>query len=147
MPNIRANDERRSPLIWKQFQDSVVPLLLTAPKINWNHVERKLMNYINMKVARPWCNHLALFLGVAACYAKLDRQSIKSRLYSMHCRLESIFASYQLTDFSEWDPAEHLTRYMNDPHGTGLFKTPKRGAKESFLATMSKTLINSESEE
>ncbi len=124
MARIRANDERRAPLIWQQFQDTVDPFLLTAPKVSWDQVERKFMNYLNMKVAgRPWCNHLALFLGVATCYAKLDAQSIKTRMYSMHCRLESLFASYQLTDFAEWDPVEHLTRYMNDPQGTDSLET------------------------
>ncbi len=124
MPRFRANDERRAPLIWQQFQGTIDPLLLTAPKINWDQVERRFMNYITVKTAgRPWCNHLALFLGVATCYAKLDRQSIKARLHSMHCRLDTIFTSYQLTDFSEWDPVEHLTRYMNDLEGTDSLET------------------------
>jgi hypothetical protein len=124
MPRYRANDERRAPLIWQQFQDTVDPLLLTAPKINWDQVERRFMNYITVKTAgRPWCNYLALFLGVATCYAKLDRQSIKSRLHSMHCRFDTIFTSYQLTDFSEWEPVEHLTRYMNDPEGPDSLET------------------------
>jgi Phage integrase family len=124
MPRYRANDERRAPLIWQQFQSTVDPLLLTAPKINWDQVERRFMNYITVKTSgRPWCNYLALFLGVATCYAKLDRQSIKSRLHSMHCRFETIFTAYQLTDFSEWDPVEHLTRYMNDPEGPDSLET------------------------
>ncbi len=124
MPRYRANDERRAPLIWQQFQDTVDPLVLTAPKINWDQVERRFLNYITVKTAgRPWCNYLALFLGVATCYAKLDRQSIKSRLHSMHCRFDTIFAAYQLTDFSEWDPVEHLTRYMNDPAGPDSLET------------------------
>ncbi|HEY6410284.1 MAG TPA: hypothetical protein VIY29_22755, partial [Ktedonobacteraceae bacterium] len=118
MPRYRASDEQRAPLIWQQFQETVDPLLLTAPKINWDQVERRFMNYITVKTAgRPWCNHLALFLGVATCYAKLDWQSIRSRLHSLHCRFDAIFTAYQLTDFSEWDPVEHLTRYMNDPEG------------------------------
>ncbi len=124
MPRYRANDERRAPLIWQQFQETVDPHLLTAPKIDWDQVERRFMNYIIVKTAgRPWCNHLALFLGVATCYAKLDRQSIKSRLHSMHCRFDHLFTSYQLADFSEWDPAEHLTRYMNDPQETDSLET------------------------
>jgi hypothetical protein len=124
MPRYRANDERRAPLIWQQFQDTVDPLLLTAPKIDWDQVERRFMNYIIVKTAgRPWCNHLALFLGVATCYTKLDRQSIKSRLHAMHCRFDTIFTAYQLTDFSEWDPVEHLTRYMNNPEGPDSLET------------------------
>jgi hypothetical protein len=82
------------------------------------------MNYITVKTAsRRWCNYLALFLGVATCYTKLDRQSIKSRLHSMHCRFDTIFTSYQLTDFSEWEPVEYLTRYMNDPEGPDSLET------------------------
>jgi hypothetical protein len=124
MPRYHANDERRAPLIWQQFQETVDPLLLTAPKINWDQVERRFMNYITVKIAgRPWCNHLALFLGVATCYAKLDRQSIKARLHAMHCRFDMIFTTYQLTDFSEWEPVEHLTRYMNDPEGLDSLET------------------------
>jgi hypothetical protein len=124
MARLRASDERRAPLIWQHFQGTVDPLLLTAPKINWDQVERRFMNYITVKTAdRPWCNHLALFLGVATCYAKLDRQSIKSRLHSMHCRFDTIFTAYQLTDFSEWNPVEHLTRYMNDPEGPDSLET------------------------
>lgn len=124
MPRLRADDEQRAPLIWHQFQDTVDPLLLTAPKIHWDQVERRFLNYITVKTAgRPWCNPLALFLGVATCYAKLDRQSIKSRLHSMHCRFDSIFTFYQLTDFSEWDPVEYLTRYMNDPQGADSLET------------------------
>ena len=124
MPRYRANDERRAPLIWQQFQETVNPLLLTAPKINWDQVERRFMNYIIVKTAdRPWCNHLALFLGVATSYAKLDRQSIKARLHSMHCRFDMIFTAYQLTDFSGWDPVEHLTLYMNDPEGADSLQT------------------------
>lgn len=72
MPRYRASDEQHAPLIWQQFQEIVDPLLLTAPKINWDQVERRFMNYITTKIAgRLWCNHLALFLGVATCYAKL----------------------------------------------------------------------------
>jgi hypothetical protein len=124
MPRYRADDERRALLIRQQFQSVVDPLLLTAPKINWDQVEPRFMNYITVKTAgRPWCNHLALFLGVATCYARLDRQSIKSRFHSMHCRFEMIFTSYQLTDFSEWEPVEHLTRYMNDPEGPDSLET------------------------
>lgn len=124
MPRYRASDEQRAPLIWQRFQETVDPLLLAAPKINWDHVERRFMNYITTKTAgRPWCNHLALFLGVATCYAQLDWQSIRSRLHSMHCRFDTIFTAYQLTDFSEWDPVEHLTRYMNDPEGPDELQT------------------------
>ena len=124
MHRYRASDERRAPLIWQQFQETDDPPLLTAPKIDWEQVERRFMIYITTKTAgRPWCNHLALFLGVATCYAKLDWQSIRSRLHSMHCRFDTLFTAYQLPVFSEWDPVEHLTRYLNDPEEPDSLET------------------------
>jgi hypothetical protein len=111
-----ATPEQLSAAAWSRFQEAVHPQILAAPRISWDRVDRKLMNYINASVAgTPWANHLAFLLAVLTCYAQLDRKTVMNTLSHLHCRFETIFRAYGLTHFAQWNPETHAPRYMHDP--------------------------------
>jgi hypothetical protein len=111
-----ATSEQLTSTAWMRFQEAVQPHVLAAPRISWDQVDRKVMNYINASVAgTPWANHLAFLLAVLTCYAQLDLKTVKNTLSSLHCRFETIFRAYGLTSFTEWNPETHVPRYMHDP--------------------------------
>ena len=58
-----ATLEQHTSTVWMRFQEVVQPQVLIAPRISWDRVDRKLMNYINTCVAgTPWANHFAFLL-------------------------------------------------------------------------------------
>ncbi len=129
MHRLRATSEQQAPIIWEQFQRVIDPQVLRAPRIDWDQIDRRLMSYINRFVAEtPWVNHLALLVAVSTCHARLDFRTVKGRLQILHLRWKSIFSSYGLTDFTEWEPGEHLARYMHDPEFADSFET-----RQTFL--------------
>src|SRR6266699_54196 len=108
--------EQHASATWMRFQEAVHPQVLTTPRIMWDRVDRKLMNYINTSVAdTPWANHLAFLLAVLTCHTQLNPKSVKNILSSLHGRFKRIFRDYGLTSFPEWDPETHVPRYMHDP--------------------------------
>lgn len=110
-----ATIEQRTSAVWMRFQEVMHPQVLATPRISWDRVDQKLMNYINTSVAgTPWANHLAFLLAVLTCYAQLDLKTVKVTLSSLHCRFETIFRAYGLTSFQQWDPETHVPRYMHD---------------------------------
>jgi integrase len=110
-----ATSEQQTSADWMRFQEVVHPQILAAPRISWDQVDRKLMNYINTSVAEtPWVNHLAFLLAVLICYAQLDLKRVQSILCGLHCRFKTIFQVYGLTYFAHWDPEAYFPRYMND---------------------------------
>jgi hypothetical protein len=116
MPKYRATSEQKAPLILQEFQKNIDPVLLSAPRLDWDQVDRGLLSYMNTHVVgASWFNHLAFMVGVSSCYARLDMKTVRGRLYSLHLRFQTIFQTYGLTHFTEWDPAEHIARYINDP--------------------------------
>jgi hypothetical protein len=120
--------EQHTSAVWTRFQEVVHPQVLAAPRISWDRVNRKLMNYIDTTVAAtPWVNHLAFLFAILTCYAQLDLKTVSETLRSLHCRFETMFGAYGLTDFAQWDPETHVPRYMHDPelkdslHARNLF--------------------------
>lgn len=110
-----ATLEQYPSAVWIRFGEVVHPQVLAAPRISWDQVDRKLINYINTSVAdTPWVNHLAFLLTVLTCYAQLDLKTVDTTLRSLHCRFKTIFGAYGLTCFQEWDPEAHVPRYMHD---------------------------------
>jgi hypothetical protein len=129
MHKLRATSEQQARLIWEQFQKVVDPQILKAPRINWDQIDRRLMSYLNRFVAEtPWVNYLALLVAVSTCHDRLDFNTVQGRLHILHLRWKSIFSSYGLTHFAEWEPGEHLARYMHDPEFADSFET-----RQAFL--------------
>ncbi len=55
-----ATFEQHTSAVWMRFQKVVHPQVLSAPRISWDQVDRKLKHYINNSVGgTPWVNHLA----------------------------------------------------------------------------------------
>ncbi len=116
--------DQQAPLIRQEFQEIVDPMILRAPRLDWSQIHPKLMNYLNTYVAdAAWVNHLALLLGVSICYARLDMRTMASRLVVLHGRWRLLHQVYELKDFSTWDPAEYIPRYMKDPNLEDSFET------------------------
>lgn len=116
MPRYRATKEQRMSLAWLRFQEIVHPLLLAAPRLSWDQVDRRLVNYMTMHMTdMPWINPLAFLVAISTCHARLDVRTVKQRLQVLHRGWKTIFPAYTIAGFPEWDPAEHLRRYMSDP--------------------------------
>src|SRR5260370_31787458 len=122
MPKYRATSEQKAPIILQQFQENIDPALLSAPRFNWDQVDRGLLSYMNTHVFGTfWFNHLAFMIGVSSCYAHHDMKTVRGRLHSLHLRFKTIFQMYGVTHFTECDPAEHIARYINDTLGDDSF--------------------------
>jgi hypothetical protein len=131
MPNYRATSQQRMLLAWEQFQEIVHPQLLAAPRLSWDQVDRRLVNYMTIHLTdMPWLNHLAFLVAISTCHARLDVRTVKQRLQVLHRGWKSIFSAYKIADFAGWDPAEHLRRYMSDPALTDSLHT-----RQEFLST------------
>lgn len=105
--------------------------ILQAPRLNWEDVDPRALRYLKTNVAgTPWVNQLALLVGVLTAHTRLDASTVRSRLYGLHVRWREVFAVYHLTTFEDWDPAEHLPRYMSDPDLDDTFET-----RQEFLQT------------
>src|SRR5713101_8325746 len=116
--------EQHTSTVWIRFQEVVHPQVLASPRISWDQIDRKLMNYINTSVAdTPWVNHLAFLLAVLTCYVQLDLKTVENTMRCLHGRFKTIFQTYGLTRFSEWDPETHIPRYLNDPELKDSFST------------------------
>jgi hypothetical protein len=108
--------EQHTSAVWRRFQEVVHPQVLAAPRISWDQVDWKLKQYITASVdGTPWVNHLAFLLAVLTCHTKLDLKTVKGYLQILHARFKTIFGTYGLTRFSEWDPEVHVPRYLHDP--------------------------------
>ena len=131
MPKYRITAEQRLLLAWSRFQEIVHPLVLTAPRLSWDQVDRRLVHYMNEHVTEmPWINHLAILIAISTCHARLDVRTVKQRLQVLHRGWKTIFSAYEIADFAAWDPAEHLQRYMRDPTLEASLH-----ARQEFLST------------
>jgi hypothetical protein len=90
------------PFSLEQFQAIVDPHILAAPRLNWEQVQRRTLNYLIEQVAGSlWIDHLALLVGVSICHARLDPKTVDMRLRTLHRRWQILFPAYHLTDFAE----------------------------------------------
>ncbi len=131
MPRRRSSPATTPATSWQDLEGVVDPRILHAPRLNWEAVDPRAVRYLNMQVAGAlWVDHLALLVGVLTAHARLDASTVRSRLYSLHVRWREIFAHFHLTTFQDWEPAEHLPRYLNDPDFDDTFET-----RQEFLRT------------
>ncbi|GHO49234.1 hypothetical protein [Ktedonospora formicarum] len=129
MPRRRTNLERLQVGAWRELLDVVDVRILQAPSLDWDQVDGRAIRYLKESVAgTAWINPLALMVGVLLTSARLNVATVLSRLYGMHVRWQDLFARYQLRTFADWDPCEHLPRYLNDEVCADSVKT-----KQDFL--------------
>jgi hypothetical protein len=131
MPNDRTSFEQRALLAWQHLQQVIDPLLLTAPRLSWDQVDRRLVNYLNAHVVdTAWMNHLSFLVLVSASHTRLDVRTVTQRLQVLHRGWKTIFPAYEISHFTQWDPAEHLRRYRLDPN-----LEPSLHMRQEFLST------------
>ena len=125
-------------LAWQRFQKVVDPLILAAPRITWEQVDWRLMNYLTTKGdGSPWMNHLALLLAISLCHTRIDVDTASRRIRSFHCRWTTIFPAYGLTHFAEWNPEVHMPRYLSDPDLPDPFETRQEFVRTYTASTRS----------
>jgi hypothetical protein len=82
-------------------------------------MDRRYFQYLIRTVhgdQAPWFEHLVLLTAILETYIGLDPSSIAGRLHSLHGRWRALFPAYGLTTFAQWNPEEHLPRYLQDTH-------------------------------
>ncbi len=105
--------------------------IVSAPQLDWEQVNFRFIRFLSKEVSgAPWFHHLALTVAVLTMHARLDRQSVERYMYTLNARWRTIFSSYQLTTFEEWNPLEHIPRYLEDSMLVDSFKT-----RQEFLRT------------
>jgi hypothetical protein len=114
----------------------VDPVILDAPRLNWERIDPRFIRYLKTQVnGTPWVNHLALLVAVLVSHTKLDMGTVKVRMYTLHARWRTIFTSYNLVNFADWNPIEHLPRYINDKDLSDTFETRQGFLKIYSAAT------------
>jgi hypothetical protein len=104
---------------WQDLQGLVSPAILSAPRLDWERMDRRYFQYLIRTVhgdQAPWFEHLVLLTAILEMYIGLDPSSIAGRLHSLHGRWRALFPAYGLTTFAQWNPEEHLPRYLQDTH-------------------------------
>ncbi len=115
----------------QKLEGVVHPSILAAPHLDWKEVLPKFTAHLLRAVAgESWMNHLAFMVVVLTAHTKLDRASIGGHMYNLHARWRVLFPAYHLTSFSDWDPVEHIPRYLNDTTLPDSFET-----RQEFLRT------------
>src|SRR5258708_543034 len=108
----------------QELQGVVHPDILAAPRLNWREVfPRFTARLLRTAIGEPWVNHLAFMVVVLTSYTRLDRSTIRSSMYNLHARWRVLFPAYHLTSFNDWNPVEHLPRYLNDTMLPDSFET------------------------
>lgn len=129
MPRRRSNVEGLEAGLWHDLRGVVDERILLAPGLDWDQVDRRAIGYVKEHVAgTPWVNPLTLMVGVLLLSARLNVATVLGRLYGMHVRWQDLFARYELRTFEEWDPCDHLPRYLHDQECGDSVKT-----KQDFL--------------
>jgi hypothetical protein len=111
-----AEELREEGLVaWLQLQTQLHPDIVHAPRLDWSQVHHRMLLYLMKEVqGKPWVDHLAFLAVILASYTKLAPSTIEEKVYGLHTRFCEIFSKYQLHSLLDWDPREHLPRYMND---------------------------------
>jgi hypothetical protein len=101
----------------QDLQGLVSPAILSAPRLDWNQMDRRYFSYLIRTVHgdnAPWFEHLVLLAAVLDTYIGLDPSTVAQRLQYLHARWRMLFPAYGLTTWTSWRPEEHLPRYLND---------------------------------
>src|SRR5215469_3131660 len=100
---------------WQNLQRVLDPAIVSAPGLVWGEIDPQFMRFLSKSVAgTPWLNHLALAVLVMTVRTRLDRSTIGGSMYALHARWRVLFPTYDLTAFEDWEPLEHIPRYLND---------------------------------
>ncbi len=116
---------------WQDLQGLVSPAILSAPRLDWNLMDRRHFQYLIRTVHGDtdlWFEHLVLLAAVLETYIGLDPSTVFNRLRYLHVRWRVLFPTYGLTNFTDWRPEEHLPRYLNDTQFSDTLHT-----REEFL--------------
>jgi len=109
---------------WQHLQGLVTQEILDAPQLDWGQVESRNIRYLVRTITQvPWVTPCAFLAVVLTTYAGLDAQTVLHYLKVLNARWRHLFPAYGLTAFSEWQPLEHIPRYMNDATGRDTFHT------------------------
>ena len=128
MSNI-ATSRQNSPkkvYQWQDLQDLVPSAILTAPRLDWSAVDRRHIQYLMRTVngdGSVWFEHLVLLTAVLATYIGLDPATIYLHVPYLHGRWRRLFPAYGLTTFADWQPEEHIPRYLSDQTFTDSLNT------------------------
>jgi hypothetical protein len=100
---------------WQQLEGIVDSAILAAPRLDWAQVDGRCIRYLVQSVAgSPWADQLALLSAILTGYAGLDAKTVLGHLQSLHPRWRALFPAYGLQAFREWQPTEHMPRYLSD---------------------------------
>ena len=119
-----------------QALTSVVhPAILSAPRVQWHDVEPEYLRYLLNHVAETaWMNPLALALVILQTSVRLGTRSLGRVLSELHARWRVLFPAYGLVTFADWNPVEHLPRYLQDQAMSDTIAT-----RQEFLHTYAST--------
>jgi hypothetical protein len=119
----------------QELQGLVDTAILYAPHLNWHGVDPRVICYLKTNVSSfPWANHLALIVVVLASHTRVDQSTVQNRVSVFHVRWRSLFSTYGLVSFADWDPSEHFPRYLNDPALPDSLRT-----RQEFLRSYAST--------
>jgi hypothetical protein len=116
----KGKEEKQTPKpeseqAWIYLHQELPPELLTAPLLNWDEVDTVCLLYLYRQVrGAPWFIPLAFMLAIQSSYGRQNLNTIHRRLTSIHARWRTIFPRYDISSFEEWNPSEHLPRYLRD---------------------------------
>lgn len=123
--------EQETQHLWHHLQTVLHQDVVSAPRLDWSQVHVRFLRFLSKEVRETcWFHHLALTVLVLATHARLDHQTVQGYMYTLNARWRTIFSHYHLTSFEEWNPLEHLPRYLEDTALPDSFKT-----RQEFLRT------------
>jgi hypothetical protein len=121
----------KSVISWQELHKMIHPALASAPQLDWSEIDRRSLGYLLGTVSEMlWLNHLAFLVAVLTSYARLDAQTIVRDANRLHARWHMLFPRYQIKTFDEWQPEEHIARYIADTQIADTAQT-----RQSFLRT------------
>jgi len=117
----------------QDLQELVPSVMLRAPRLDWGRLDRRHLNYLVRTVhgdEAMWFEHLVFNAAILAAYIGLEPHTVQLHLHYLHGRWRLLFPAYELRAFTEWNPEEHLPRYLVDPTFTDTLNT-----RQNFLRT------------
>src|SRR5260370_35794399 len=95
----------------RDLQELVPSALLNAPRLDWDRLDRRHLNYLIRTVHGVevvWFEHLVFTTAMLATYIDLEPHTVQLHLQYLHGRWRTLFPAYGLATFAEWNPADHL---------------------------------------
>src|SRR5260370_6297438 len=116
----RSSDQSNSdiPLLLEELKDVLPAALLTAPHLNWSDVDPLCLRVLCKVAGSPWTNQLALAIAVGMTYVQMEGSTVVGRMYLFDKRWEMVFPYFHLTTFDEWNPVDHIPKYLHSTEWT-----------------------------